>query len=537
MGFFMILSLLSMPSIPGIDNKLAYRHLMAKKEIRINTPEDKGKALLDSIRSIVLLVDFNDNHSVYSQSNFENLLFSEGWGSMRNYYKEVSYERFEIVGHCRGWYRMPLLYTEYVRGNYGFNGDEPNVFTLVRDAVEAADPSVDFSNYDLDGDGMVDALFVVHSGPGAEATGDTNDIWSHKSSFSSNGLSPVQTDDNVYVDVYSMEPERFPDNSFVTIGVFCHEFCHVLGAPDIYDIDRGSAVIGKFGLMDAGSWNGNPPGSSPSHPCIWVKYLLGWVDPFGLEKGACDSIYQAEIPAIEETPIAYRMLKNPEGNDWEWGTGGIGEYFLIENRERMGYDSALPGNGLLILHCNENELDNTDRDNRLVCVMQADSDDATSTTGEASDLWKNRVIGFDEISIPSSILWNGTPTGVSVSNISPAGELVRADLKIGLVMLDEVYSYPNPFIKGESGEYLTIRYVPSDIKKAYGKHPNFTVSIYSITGNLVRRLTRPGEIYPEARFALWDGIDDAGNPVPSGIYFYIIEIENERNKGKLTFVR
>jgi hypothetical protein len=203
----------------------------------------------------------------------------------------------------------------------------------------------------------------------------------------------------------------------------------------------------------------------------------------------------------------------------------------------MGYDSALPGNGLLILHCNENELDNADRDNRLVCVMQADSDDATSTTGEASDLWKNRVIGFDEISIPSSILWDGTPSGVSVSNISPAGELVRADLKIGLVMLDEVYSYPNPFIKGESGEYLTIRYVPSDIEKAYGKHPNFTVTIYSITGNLVRRLTRPGEIYPEARFALWDGIDDKGNPVPSGIYFYIIEIENERNKGKLTFVR
>lgn len=532
----LFLMLISMPPIPGRNLKSSYRKYVNRRGIKVNTPETsviKG----DSVKGIVLLVDFYDNESIKNVSEFENLLFSGDPGSMVDYYREIGYDKIEMGGDCSGWYTMPSFYSDYVGGNYGFNPTEPNVFTLVRDAVEEADPQVDFSKYDLDNDGMVDAIFIVHAGPGAEETGDTSDIWSHKSSFIRNGLSPVETDDGVEVNVYSMEPERFEDNSLITIGVFAHEFCHVLGSPDIYDVNTGGYVIGKFGLMDAGSWNGSPVGSSPAHPCAWIKYLLGWVDPIALEQENIDSIPQANIPQVEDNPTVYRLIENPGGNDWDDDGGGEGEYFLVENRQVTGYDSSLPGEGLLIYHCDESKGTNTDSEERMVSIMQADSDISTTTIGESDDPWKDVEEGFTETSYPSSIFWDGTPSGVAITNISSSGAVMNADLKINLVYLDRVYSYPNPFVRSEHGGKLTIRYVPSDIEDAQGKNPKFSVKIYNLRGQLARNLDREGEVFPMSRIARWDGRDESGEMVGSGMYFYIIETEEERNRGKFTYVR
>ncbi|MGB7061880.1 MAG: immune inhibitor A domain-containing protein, partial [Candidatus Zixiibacteriota bacterium] len=142
---------------------------------------------VDTVRAIVLLVDFDDNVGTHTTAEFEQLLFSKGFivptGSMRDFYWENSYQTFEFLGDAVGWYRMPEDYTYYTDGQNGF-GDYPNnAQKLVEDAVDAADPDVDFADYDSDGNGYVDALFVVHAGPGAEATGNDWHIWSHRSSI------------------------------------------------------------------------------------------------------------------------------------------------------------------------------------------------------------------------------------------------------------------------------------------------------------------------------------------------------------------
>jgi immune inhibitor A len=139
---------------------------------------------------------------------------------------------------------------------------------LTEDVVYLADPYVDFSQYDNDNDGYVDALFVIHAGPGAEHTGDPNDIWSHQWNT---GYPPYV--DGVYVTTYSMEPEYWSSPGDMTIGVYCHELGHVFGLPDLYDYGFDSQGVGRWSLMAVGSWNG-PMGSSPAHPDAWSRWVV-----------------------------------------------------------------------------------------------------------------------------------------------------------------------------------------------------------------------------------------------------------------------
>jgi hypothetical protein len=136
----------------------------------------------DTLKAIVILVDFSDNIGSTPVAHYDSILSSCGcypYGSMRDYYLEVSYNGIEFISTIVGWFRMPQPYTYYANGNYGFGSYPMNAQRMAEDAVWAADSIVDFSEFDNDNDGFIDALFVVHAGPGAESTGDTNDIWSH----------------------------------------------------------------------------------------------------------------------------------------------------------------------------------------------------------------------------------------------------------------------------------------------------------------------------------------------------------------------
>ncbi|UCD94904.1 MAG: immune inhibitor A, partial [Candidatus Zixiibacteriota bacterium] len=149
---------------------------------------------IDTVRAVVLLVDFSDNPYFAGvvagmPADFDSVLFTEGGvnptGSMTEFFLENSYGNFYITGDVYGWYRMPQTYAYYVDGQYGFGDYPQNAQGLTVDAVLAADGDVDFSLYDNFGpiglpDGEVDALFVVHAGPGREETGSDDQIHSHR---------------------------------------------------------------------------------------------------------------------------------------------------------------------------------------------------------------------------------------------------------------------------------------------------------------------------------------------------------------------
>jgi len=519
----------------------------------VDRPEPVKPAAYQSGNVPVLLVDFSDNGHSYAGSAFEQLLFGSGTSSMRDYYLEASYGSLTIGGKVAGWYRGGQPYSYYVGDSFGIYGDFPhNSQGLVAALVSAADPDVDFSQFDLDHDGVVDNLLVVHAGPGAEETRGRQDIWSHKwqlsdATFGSPG--PVQTQDGVTVDAFSIEPERFSDGSLMSIGVFCHEFGHLLGMPDLYDTDYSTNGLGSFCLMAAGSWGraseSDPPGSCPVHPCAWNKYLLGWVRPESVEQGGVDSVEAARLAAAAANPAAYRVLSNPGGVDWRADGTGSGEYFIVENRQRLGFDRGLPGSGLLILHVDESQTGNNTEAHPLVGILQADHSAGyalpAGDRGSGEDLWKQSDTGVRSFTVPSSAFYDGVQSGAAIYGISGSDSVMTASMMIAPKFLGRVYSFPNPVIVRTQSDRATIVYTPTDTGRLSGQYPDFKVRIFNLAGEPVRVLDKDDEVNPQHRAAYWDVRNDRGRPATSGMYFYTVEIEQngvtEQNVGRLTVVR
>jgi len=503
---------------------------------------------------LVILVYFPDNPFLYEKRNFSDLLFKENNNSLRDYYYEVSYGNLLITGEVYGWFCLNNNYSHYVDSNFGIYGNYPhNSQGLVVDLIKICDPEINFRDYDEDNDGYVDNLIIVHSGPGAEETQNKNDIWSHKWELADNSAGspgPYLTDDGVYVNFYTIQPERFQDGKLITIGVFAHEFGHLLGLPDLYDTDYSSYGLGIFCLMASGGWarkNENEPyGSSPTHLSLWCKYLLGWITPDSFQKGYLEEVKELEIPPSTILPYGIRILENPNSTaDWSFNQKGKGEYFLLEHRRKIGFDQSLPNEGLLIYHINEEKNNNDDEKNPLVGILQGDREKnyLLKDLGTANDFWQNDSLGVSDLTIPSTNFYDGTPSGVKIYNIKYLNNLIYCDIEIKPLFLGKVYAYPNPFIfKDNPYPYLIINYEPSDTLKLKDKYPAFKIKIFTLDGTLVRELKKiPEEIKPERRSGFWDMKNKKGKEVSSGLYLYLIELESEgiieRKKGFITIIK
>jgi len=343
------------------------------------------QAVLGTRPCITILLEFSDNlanKTAHPASAYDNLLFSTGvipTGSMKEFYDEVSYNQFSVTGQVTAWVTAPQTYAYYVGGNYGWNAYPANAQGMAYDACALIDPTTDFSLFDSDGpdgipnsgddDGFVDGLFIVHAGPGAEDTGNVNDIWSHKwqipGAYTTNDAKFGGGFIRCYI--YSTEPEEFADGSMQTVGVFAHEFCHVIGMPDLYYYDSGyinmwdddNRPLFDWCLMSHGSWGGPTPwgdGSVPAHPSAWIKYMLGWITPTTLSSSG----QYIPINEIEMTNGSTSLYKIPIID-----YGFAEEYFLVANRDpnspamfdkynNNGYfTQTLKDAGIVIYHIDE----------------------------------------------------------------------------------------------------------------------------------------------------------------------------------------
>ncbi len=379
----------------------------------------------DTMRIVVLLVDFSDNEWTDGPAGtvefFEDLLFSEDvvtTGSMKEYYLENSYDGFVLTGDIHGWYRMPETYVYYVNGQAGFGAYPQNVQKLVEDAVQAADPDIDFSLYDNSGDGWVDGLLVVHAGQGRETSGSNDDIHSHQWYTHS-----TQYCDGVYLRSYMVVPEENygTSDNLVSIGIICHEFGHLIGdLPDLYDIDYSSEGLGNWSVMAGGSWNNN--GQSPAHFDPWCKSKLGFLQPENITENMIDW----EFARVEDSPNVARL--------WKYGAVGT-QYFLVENRQKVGFDSYIPGEGLLLYHIDETQMDNSDETHYLVAIEQADGLfqlENNVNSGNSGDPYpgSSDTREFTDLTTPSSREYSGLVTEVAMWNISDSDSLMTADLDI-----------------------------------------------------------------------------------------------------------
>ncbi len=410
-----------------------------------------GTDVADTVYVCVIMVDFDDNPAsgggvFATPADFNKQLFSyrgtdpeseqNPTGSMTDFYMENSYDQFYIKGDIFGWYRAPEDYSYYVVHDT-IAGLPPSgrADDLARDACFAArDAGVDFSKYDSDNDGNCDGLIIIHAGPGAE-TGASNAIWSHKSSINVflNGVAITN---------YTMNPEEY-DNDIHPIGVYAHEYGHFLGLPDLYDIDylpTTSSGLGRWSLMATGSYNGDS--RSPAHLDAWCKQDIGflsltWLDGINL--------LNVEIPCVEYNPVAYR-LRNQGVSSYE--------YWVVENRQKVGFDSDLPSDGLLIYHVDTQAPEHNSNHLRYhVALEQADGNNGLAllgSLGDAGDPFPGATLAreFHDRTVPDSrtnlLGWDpDEATGVGVWNISDSDSLMYADL-------DSRFSRPWPDLSSTS---------------------------------------------------------------------------------------
>ena len=212
--------------------------------------------------------------------------------TMTQFYDEISYGDLHVTGTVYGWTTLPNTNTYYA-GTGTCDGlcSSAHIPALIQTTIAANDAAIDFGQFDNDGpdgipnsgddDGYVDFVSFVQPQSGAEC-GFTGHIWSHRFSLSGWGAGPYTTNDPrtgggfIKVDDYTIQPILNCDNStLIDIGVFCHEFGHAFGLPDLYDTDGGSQGCGWWDLMSSGNWN-QP--TNPAHMGAWSKSFLGWTD-------------------------------------------------------------------------------------------------------------------------------------------------------------------------------------------------------------------------------------------------------------------
>lgn len=482
---------------------------------RLNRGSDLAKTSISGNQNMLaILVDFSDKIAQVSATKFDTLIYVDQTGTVTNYYKEVSYNTLTIVTvnlpSALGWKRAPQTLAYYANNQNGLGSYPQNAQKLVEDAVDLVDAQVNFSLYDNDADGYVDGLIVIHAGRGAELTGSNNDIWSHMWAIS------PRLRDGVYIYTYSMEPEYWINPGDMTCGVYCHELGHIFGLPDLYDTDYSSEGVGKWSLMAAGSWNGTL-GGTPAHLDAWSKIELGFVTPIIQSTNQTD----VSLPQVETNATVYRL----------WTSGTVGnEYFLIENRQKTGYDSALPAAGLLIWHIDDSRSNNNSEwwpgcgwsAHYKVALVQADDLwelEKNIDQGDLGDPYpgstNNRTFGGS--TPPGSNSYSGSTTYVAVNNISNSGSNMTADIVVNssqdIQIADELPSifslgqnYPNPF---NTSTVITL---------TTANHEDITLKIFDVKGSIVKVLYAGNPGPGEHKFQ-WDGLCDSGNPAGSGVYF------------------
>ena len=386
----------------------------------------------------VILGSYTGESGNYDSDTFQGHLFGDNsTGSLSDYYEEISYDLFSLTGTVYGWYGSSKSRADAV--------DDPRAY--IKDVLELSDTDIDFSLYDNDGadgipnsgddDGIVDGVAVVYSGDWTD-----DNIWPHMSSL----LTEYTTGDLgvsgefIKVSRYFICPEK-SGVAIRDIGVFAHEFGHILGLPDLYDrTDEtegpdydDSEGLGNWCLMAGGSWGGDGSHEEkPSHMSAWCKVELGWVSPTVLKVDESALAF----PDAETNAFSVKIFEDNYYSN---------RYFLIENRQKTGFDQYLRGDGLLIYHVDENRRwgpywwssgpVNNDPTHKFVDLEEADGNDDLDKSINRSDSGdpfpgSTGNTEFSDYSIPEASSYSGKHTGIKVSNISSSSQNMTADVII-----------------------------------------------------------------------------------------------------------
>ncbi len=378
-----------------------------------------------SARFLVILVNFTDKQFVTDQSVFDKMLNQPGYsdknatGSARDYFYDNSFGKFtpqfDVVGPLNLSREMAYYGTQTELSH------DSRPREMIVEACQLADKAgVDFKVYDLDGDGVLEHVCVVFAGYNQAQGGPSYTIWPHE--WSIDGYDSNFKLDDVRISTYSCSSELQGSSgtNHDQIGTFCHEFCHALGLPDLYDTGSQNAFDpGPYATMASGSYNNGS--RTPPFLSSFERQLLGWHTSTRLTKATALTIKHA----LEDNVSYYypTLLENGDPNEKE--------LFFIENRQKKGWDKYLPGHGLMILHIDRNDnvlakwrsnQINTDPNHQCFDIEEADNIKSEATRDmdlyPAGGLKKT----FNDLTQPNSKSWSGYSTKAPLKSIEESSD-------------------------------------------------------------------------------------------------------------------
>lgn len=398
------------------------------------------------VRSLVILVDFPDINFVTPdvRREFTEMLNLKGFdrrehiGCAADYFRAQSSGQFSPVFDVYGPVRAARSATYY--GENDANGDDMHVHELVLELCRSLDSEIDFSQYDADGDGLVDNIYLFYAGYGENFAGNKASwIWPHANHMSSLGISGSErTFDGVTVDSYGCCAELYGSSGADTssIGTFCHEFGHILGLPDTYDVnyaaDGTSDHPDQWDIMASGSYLPltRNSGAVPAGYSAMERWLLGWSEPTEL------LLPQSAIL----TPL------HLDGESLRISTSDPDEFFLLENRQNISgtYDRFLPYHGMLIWHVDRRKnatinvtigsqqqtitcadawnlgynAVNMNATHQCLEIEKAAGNSGSKTTADTPFPGRQQITSFTDDTSPSMRSWDGTPTSGPITGIS-----------------------------------------------------------------------------------------------------------------------
>lgn len=400
-------------------------------------------------KGLIILVQFTDSKfksghdlALYERiANDENYSGNNFRGSIKDYFKAQSHGLFELDFDVAGICQLQHPYAYYGKNNSQEEDVKPG--EMVAEAcLWAHEQGFDFSKYDWNGDGEVDQVFVLYAGHGEASYKDANTVWPHMFYLSASDYGKPLSLDGVTVDTYACSSELNGDGNLDGIGTFCHEFSHCMGFPDLYDTSyAGWFGMGDFDLMCSGSYNGDS--KCPAGYSAYEKAECGWLtlkDMTNIEQETSIS----GVQPMSADGDAY-VIKNKGHED---------EYYILENRQKTGWDSYLPASGLMITHVDydadvwdwnmpntsgkyEDANGNTKtNDHQRLTIFRAGK--STDEHGDASDLYPyGSNNSLTKTSSPAGTLYNTNSDGSKYMHVAIKDIAIAADCTASFTLSKE----------------------------------------------------------------------------------------------------
>ena len=452
-----------------------------KKVSSLKTSVDKSlKEGNSDWRGLVILINYKNKKFSYASTMFDDMFnkdyytgytskngnFVSCTGSARDYFRDNSMGQFlphfDVVGP------VDVNYNSTYPQGYNNCG---NIFVS---AVDAVNSYVDFSDYDLDGDGVVDIIYFIVAGYTSNFGGNNSGyLWPHQYDMRAY---TYNTYDGVQLGSYSCSGEIYgwegygyvdPDG----IGTVVHEFSHALGLMDLYDTDyedNGTANDpGEWDVMSGASYLDDS--HTPAGFTIWERYRLGFTD---------------KLTLIEQKTQGYVLEPvNTSNAGFMIATQNDNEFFVIDNRQQTGWDAYIPGHGMMIARVEYDEEQwwyntiNCDASHMYYELLRAGNGNGSS--GSDPYPGTRRVTAVNNTTSPSLKTWSGAGNDMGIAGITETNGVITFNVVNG----DGSDPAPAQFITVDPATLSMNTLVGQPVTKT------FTVTGTNLTGNLTLSLS------------------------------------------------